>query len=126
MSRSLFLTIVAIIALLFGGMMFLSPTTATSAFKMNGSNETAILFRVLGTTVLPLALLNFLVRNHPASATLKAILWTNVGIHLLSLGVDSWIAATGQLPVAGVAPGIAAHIFIGLGSFIYIQRMEAT
>ena len=124
MSRSLFLTIVAFIALLFGGMMFLSPSTATSAFKMTGNNETAILFRVLGATVLPLALLNFLVRNHPASETLKAVLWSNVAIHVLSLGIDIWVAATGQLPIAGVAPGIVAHIFIAAGSFFYISRME--
>ncbi len=124
MSRSLFLTIVAIIALLFGGMMFLSPSTATSAFKMTGSNETAILFRVLGATVLPLALLNFLVRNHPSSATLGAVLWTNIAIHVLSFGVDLWIAATGQLPFVGVAPGLVAHVFIAVGSFIYVQRME--
>ncbi len=124
MSRSLFLTIVAIIALLFGGMMFLSPSTATSAFKMTGSDETAILFRVLGATILPSALLNFLVRNHPATATLIAVLWTNIAMHLLLFGVDTWIAATGQLPFAGVAPGLVAHAFVAVGSYYYLRRME--
>jgi hypothetical protein len=124
MKRSLFFWIVAILALAFGGLMFLSPSLAAQAFGLQESAGTAVVFRILGATLLALALMNFLVRNHPASETLKAVLWTNVAVHGLGAVADLWSAAAGSIAFSGIGAGLVVHLFVGVGSLIYIARME--
>ena len=51
MKRSLFLLITAILALLFGGLMFLAPSVAGGAFGIPASVATDALFRILGATL---------------------------------------------------------------------------
>lgn len=125
MSRSLFFWITAILALLFGGLMFLSPGTAASSFGLDQSPGTDVLFRVLGATLLSLALLNFLVRNHADSETLAAVLWANVATHGLGLIADVASVVAGPLKPSAIAFGVIVHLFVGIGSLIYAMRMRS-
>lgn len=125
MKRSLFFWITAILALLFGGLMFLSPSGASQAFTLEQSAGTDVLFRILGATLLALALLNFLVRNHGDSETLAAVLWANVATHGLGLIADISSVVIGPLKVSSIALGVIVHLFVGIGSLIYATRMRS-
>ena len=97
MKRSTFFLIAAIVATAFGALMLLVPRFAAQGFNLAASGETDTLFRALGATLLSLAVLNFLVRNHPASETLKAVLWTNVA------GARDWVGRRSLVGVPGAA-----------------------
>jgi len=122
MKRSLFLLITAILALLFGGLMFLAPSVAGGAFGIPVSVATDALFRILGATLLSLAVLNFLVRNQPLSETLVAVLWTDFATHALGLIADLWSVGAGAFTVTNALPGLVVHLFVGIGALIYIFR----
>jgi hypothetical protein len=69
--------------------------------------------------------MNLLVRNHPASDTLKAVLWTDVATHGLGTIADLWSVAAGSLAASSIAAGLVVHLFVGVGALVYIIRMEA-
>jgi hypothetical protein len=125
MSRSVFFVIVAILSALFGILMFLAPGVAAQSFGVEASSATSAIFRVLGTNLLSVGLLNFLVRNHPASATLRAVLWLNISAHGLGAIADIWSVTAGDLALSRIALGFVSHAIIGLGSIYYLARMEA-
>jgi hypothetical protein len=124
MKRSLFFWITAILALLFGGLMFITPPGAAQTFGLAESTAGDVVFRILGATLLGIALLNFLVRNHADSETLAAVLWTNVAVHGLGLIADISSVVAGRLTVSSVAFGVIVHLFVGIGSLIYATRMR--
>ena len=125
MKRGLFFLIAAIVATAFGALMLLTPQFAAQSFGLTASGETDTLFRALGASLLSLAVLNFLVRNHPPSETLKAVLWTNVAAHGIGLIGDLWSVSLGPLSFANILPGVVVHVVLGLGALYYLTRMEA-
>jgi hypothetical protein len=120
MKRGLFMLITAILALLFGGLMFLAPAVAGGTFGISGSVATDALFRILGATLLSLALLNFLVRNQPTSQTLAAVLWTDFTTHGLGLIADLWSVGARAFTLTNAMPGLVVHLFVGIGALVYI------
>jgi hypothetical protein len=126
MKRSLFLIITAIIATLFGGMMLFMPDKAAEGFGMTSTLETALLFRSLGGLILCSGVLNFLVRYEVDSKTLKAILIFNIMFHAISMTNDIIGVSQGILTFDKVIPGQVAHIFIGIGSVIYLLKIKTT
>lgn len=125
MRREYYFWVAAILALLFGLLMFLAPGTAAGAFTLTASPATDTIFRVLGAVMLGVALLNFLVRNHPMSETLKAVLWANAAIHGIGFVGDLWSVAAGSVSFGGVAIGLLAHIVVFAGAACYIAMPNA-
>jgi hypothetical protein len=126
MKRSYYFWVAAILALLFGLLMLFVPGQAASAFQLGTSNgSTNTIFRVLGSVMLGVALLNFLVRNHTMSETLRAVLWTNVAIHGIGFLADLWSVQQGDVPFSGVAIGLVAHLIVLLGGAYYLWRPAA-
>jgi hypothetical protein len=74
MKRSIFLLIVALIAFLFGTMLLLAPAKAGEGFGFASSPQIDVLFRAMGGMILSAGILNFMVRSHADSPTLKAVL----------------------------------------------------
>ena len=126
MKRSVFFLIAAVLFAAFGALMFFAPQVAAQAFALTASTGTDALFRILGATLLALGVMNFLVRNHPASETLKAVLWTDVATHGLGTIADFWSVAAGSLAFSSIVAGLVVHLVVGLGALVYVLRMEAT
>ena len=124
MSRSLFFLIIAVVGLVFSVALLLVPSTVAQSVGLSGSAETAFLFRALGAVLLSVTLANFLVRNHPDSPTLAAVLWMNIAAHVLSIMVDLVGQAQGLVTMAHSAPGLVVHLVIALGAYFYIRRMN--
>ena len=126
MRRAYYFWLAAILALLFGLLMLLAPGQAASAFQLGTSNgSTNTIFRVLGSVMLGVALLNFMVRNHTMSETLRAVLWANVAIHGIGFLGDLFSVQQGDVPFAGVAIGLVAHLIVLLGGAYYLWRPAA-
>ena len=126
MRRAYYFWLAALPALLFGLLMLLAPGQAASAFQLGTSNgSTNTIFRVLGSVMLGVALLNFLVRDHTMSETLRAVLWANVAIHGIGFLGDLWSVQQGDVPFAGVAIGLVAHLIVLLGGLYYLLRPAA-
>ena len=88
MKRAYYFWIAAILALLFGLLMLFAPVQAAGAFGLPASSATNTTFRVLGSVMLGIALVNFLVRNHAMGETLRAVLWGNLAIHGIGFVAD--------------------------------------
>ena len=126
MKRSTFFLITAILAFIFAAMMLLVPGTAAEGFGMAPTPETNLLFRSLGGMLLSASILNFLVRNHRDSDTLKAVLMFNVALNLLGMLSDVPGIIEGILPFGKVVPGHIVHLFIIIGSFIYLRKIKSS
>ena len=124
MKRSLFLLITAILALLFGALMFLAPSLAAQFFGIPDSVGIDGLFRIIGSTLLGLAVLNFLARNQPSSPTLAAVLWADVATHTIGFIADLWSAGAGAFTFTAALPGFVVHAFVAVGALIYVLRMD--
>lgn len=125
MKRSYYFWLAAILALAFGLLMFFAPAFAATQFQLTGSPATATIFRVLGSVMLGVAALNFLVRNHPMSETLRAVLWGNATIHGIGFIGDLWSVNLGDIPLGGVAVGLVAHLIVLAGALYYLWRRNA-
>jgi len=125
MKRAYYFWVAAILALAFGLLMFFAPAFAATQFQLAGSPATATLFRVVGAVLLGVALLNFLVRNHTMSETLRAVLWANVAIHGIGFVGDLWSVQLGDIAFSGVAVGLVAHLIVLLGGAYYLWRPSA-
>lgn len=125
MKRSYYFWLAAILALAFGLLMFFAPAFAATQFQLAGTHATATIFRVLGSVMLGVAILNFLVRNHAMSDTLKAVLWGNAAIHGIGFAGDLWSVQLGDIPFGGVAVGLVAHLIVLLGALYYLWRPNA-
>ncbi|HNR08781.1 MAG TPA: hypothetical protein PKM27_15790 [Saprospiraceae bacterium] len=125
MKRSIFFIITAVVAILFGGMMLLTPAMTSENFGLETTPESTLLFRSLGGMVLSLGLLNFLVRNEPDSKPLQAVLMVNMVSHIISMGNDFYGASQGILEFSKLAGGMVAHVFIVVGSAFYLLKMKS-
>ena len=126
MKRAYYFWLAAILALAFGLLMFFAPGVAATQFQLaRSSPATDTIFRVVGSIELGIALLNFLVRNHPMSVTLKAVLWGSVAIHGIGFIGDLWSVQLGTIALAGVAVGLVAHLIVLVGAIYYLWRPNA-
>lgn len=124
MKRSVFFIIIAIVGILFGGMLLYAPGMSAENFGWTPTPEISLLFRSMGGMILSLGILNYLVRNEPDSYTLKAVLIFNLMAHLIGLIVDINGVREGVLMFNNVAIGFAVHILISLGCIYYLTRIN--
>lgn len=126
MARRMFFSIAAILGALFGLMMFFAPSVAAGGFGFSDTPETEALFRAFGALIFSSGAMNFLVRNQPWSATLGAVLWTDVITHATSMIADGWALASGTLALQGAIPGQVTHVIVLVGALYFLWRGERT
>jgi len=125
MKRAYYFWVAAILALLFGLLMLFAPAQAAGAFGLAASPATNTIFRVLGSVMLGVALVNFLVRSQPMGETLRAVLWQNLAIHGIGFVADCYSAATGDAAWSGIGAGLVAHLIVLVGAAYYLWRPSA-
>ncbi len=124
MKRSTFMLIVAILAFVFGAMMFFIPSLAAQSLGLAFTPYTSSLLRGMGGLIIGSGMINLLTRNSKDAATLKAVLLTNIITHIFGLFADAWGIFDGALTVAKMAPVEVTHLFSGIGSLIYLVRLR--
>jgi hypothetical protein len=124
MKRSLFFLITAIFSILTGSVHLFFPNFIVESNHWISSPQIEFLFRLLGGLVFSLAVLNFLVRNHANTDTLKAVLVCNALNHTINLINDIMSFQQGIANFKDSIPFIAGHLFIGIGSLYYLMKIK--
>lgn len=124
MKRSLFLTISGILSFVFGAMMFFVPALAAQSLGINVTADTTSLLRGMGGLIIGFGTVSFLARNNNDKASLTIILTANVITHALGLSVDILGVINGTLTLVKMAGVEVTHLFIGVGSLIYLLRIR--
>ena len=105
----IFLSIVAFIGWLVGGMLLFAPGKFYAPTGIIMNPMVATLAQAHAATLIGLAFINWLARNADPTL-LSPVLTGNLITQVLSLGVVLWTAMLGA--GAAVAPGIAIHIVL--------------
>lgn len=120
-----FFIVAAVIGALLGLLMFFAPAFAGQSFGVVTTPLAESLFRVLGAALVAVAIMNFMVRDHPASPTLNAIVLMNVTIHAFGTVADIWSTLLGALTWSGIAPGLVVHVVVGVWALVLLTRRSA-
>ena len=122
MKLSVFLTIAAVLAFLFGLAFFLIPMQTVSLYGITLDPAAQFVPRYLGATFLGVAVLNWLARSAASSEALRAILLGDFVLSALGLIVALWekIAGEGN---ALVWSTVVIYLFLTLG-FGYFKFMK--
>ncbi len=126
MKRSTFLTISAIVPLLVGLMCLCAPSVLIESVKLAPPSATANVYaRTAGVLLCAVGLLNFLVRKHASSPTLRAVLVANMVLQLGILPVDPHAYLSGVFHTVGsFAPNTVLHVCLALGCAYYLRQMR--
>lgn len=126
MKRSTFLLIVAIIAVPFGCLMIFAPGKALEGFGLTPDPLSSVLMQLIGSFIVSAGILNFGVRRHEDSLTLRSVLLFNILSHALGLVIDCMSIANEVMIFSKIMPGIAIHLFVGVGSLIYMMKIKTS
>lgn len=124
MKRSIFFLIIAVLNGFMGAFMTIAPASAAETFGMAVSPHLVSMMRSLGTVLLSLGVLDFLVRNEEDSSALRAVLIFNLLGHGLGLFFGILDVAQGIIEFAKVAPGLTVPLLGTLGSLFYLMKMK--
>lgn len=125
MRRSIFLIITAVIALIFGGMMFFLPEVVIEGFESAPDPFSKFVIREVGLIILCSSVLNYLVRNNGDSMALKAIFIFNMLYHVTMIPIVLIGVSQGVFTFDKSIGGLAAHLFIGIGSLFYLMKIKS-
>ncbi|MEO5592724.1 MAG: hypothetical protein ABIR15_03945 [Chitinophagaceae bacterium] len=124
MKRSTFLLITAILSFAFGAMMFFVPNFAAGFLDIATTPQTISILRGMGGLIIGSGAINYFLRSQNNTAIIKGLLLTNIITHLLGLSADIWGIVDGALTIRKMAPVEITHLFAGIGSLIYLLRLN--
>ena len=124
MARSRFLLISGILSFIFGAMMFFVPSFGAQSIGISLAPESLSLIRGMGGLIIGSGAINFLMRNNSNSESIKALLLTNIITHIFGMGADIFGLMDGVLVLSKIAPVQITHLFIGVGSLIYLTTLS--
>ena len=104
--------------------MFFIPDMVAEEFGSEHTPFSTFLMQEMGLIILCSGVLNFLVRNHSDSTTLKAILIFNIGYHIVMIPIVFIGVSQGIFTIDKSFGGLAAHLFIGIGSLYYLFKIK--
>jgi hypothetical protein len=120
MKRSTFLLITSLASFGFGAMMLAYPVFAGDLLGIAAKAETLSVLRGMGGLIIGSGAINFFLRKSGDPGTLRGLLLTNILTHALGLFADAWGIADGVLSIGKMAPVELTHLFVGIGSAIFL------
>lgn len=125
MSRSLFLTIAALMAIGVGGMALLAPETMLSSKGIVGNAVARVWMREVGAVLFAVGVVAWRVRHHEDSPTLRAFLWGNAVLQLALLPIELMARSQGVIPsTAGVVPNSVLHVVLAAGFIVHARAVR--
>lgn len=124
MKRSNFLLISAILSFVFGAMMFLMPAFAANFLAIAATPQTISVLRGLGGLIIGSGAINFFLCNQSDVTVLRGLLLANIITHLLGISADILGVLDGALTTSKIAPVEITHLFVGIGSLVYLLRLK--
>jgi len=125
MHRKTFLTIVALVATSIGGVALLIPGPFLREVKAAAPSDTAnVMARTVGILLVTVGVLNFLVRDHEDSPTLRAVCIANLFLQVGIMPIDPLAYFNGVYKSLGAfVPNTALHLVLAAGFVFYLVRM---
>jgi len=124
-SRSLFLTLAALIAIGVGGIALLAPEVLLSSKGIHGNAPARVWVREVGAMLLAAGVTAWLVRAHEDSPTLRALLWGNALLQIGLLPIELIAHAQGViLHTMGVVPNTVLHVVLASGFVTYARAIR--
>lgn len=126
MKRKTFLTITSVVAFLIGCFALMSPSVLIENVKNAPPSETAnVMARTVGILLITVGLLDFLVRKHEDSPTLRSVLIANLVLQIGIMPIDPSAYLSGVYKTVGsFAPNTILHIFLAGGFVYYLAKMK--
>ena len=124
MTRSTFLSVAASVALLVGGLALLAPAILLAELKHAEVTPAAmVMARTVGVLLLCVGALALLVRRHPDSRTMRAVLLANLLVQLGLLPIDPLAWYGGAFHTLGsFVPNTLIHLGLAAGFAFYWRR----
>jgi hypothetical protein len=125
MSRPIFLTIASFIALSVGAFALLFPGILLESKGVVPLATTSVWMRETGLLLLALGIINFAMRKHEPSGTLKALLSGNIIIQI-GLFVIELLAYSNNVitKLSGIIPNLILHILLAIGFAYFLKTMD--
>lgn len=124
-SRSSFLTFAALIAIGVGGMALLAPDVMLSSKGIAGNKAASVWMREVGVVLLAMGVVNWLIRAHEDSPTMRAVLWGNALLQVGLLPIELVAYVHGVIPTAaGIAPNTVLHVVLAFGFFTFARAIR--
>ena len=126
MSRAVFLTIVSFVALAIGSFAFFLPATLIDVAKHADPSATAnVMARTVGALLIAMGVLNFLVRKHADSDTLRAVLIANIVLQVGIIPIDPYAYYMGVFRgLDSFLPNTVLHLLLVSGFTFYLLKMK--
>lgn len=114
MNLSTFLTITALIGLVVGLGMLILPEQVFDIAAISLDEGSKSVARSLGALIVAVSLINWIARKVEDSLALRAILYGNLALHLLTMVADILAITTGAISEMGWV-SVAVHAVLGAG-----------
>jgi hypothetical protein len=124
MKRNVFLTIAAILAVIFGSAMTFTPDKMIQNMATASDPSSLHVLQWAGNMLLTIGLINFLSRNDAGSPALRAVMIGNIFLHAGGLIVDWYHYSIGFVNVSGLATGMVVHVLLIIGFVYYLGKMN--
>lgn len=128
MNRKLFLTVVACVAFAVGSVALLGPGVFLETGKGALPSEAArVMMREVGVLLVAVGLLGWLVRDHPDSPTLRAILLANAVLQVGIFPIEIVAYQRGVFPLlSGILPNSVFHVLAAAGFAYFAAKVPRT
>jgi hypothetical protein len=124
-SRSLFLTFAALIAVGVGGAALLAPEVMLASKGITGNAAARVWMQEVGAVLIAVGVTAWLVRKHEDSPTLRALLWGNALLQVALLPIELVACAQGVIPgTAGIVPNTVLHLVLTLGFVTFARAIR--
>ncbi len=105
--------------------MFFVPNFAAAFLNIVTTPQTISVLRGMGGLIIGSGAINYLLRNQNNTNIIKSLLLTNIVTHVLGLSADVWGILDGALTMIKMAPVELTHLFVGIGSLIYLLNLNS-
>jgi hypothetical protein len=125
MSRQIFLTIASVIAFCVGLFATLFPGTLLESKGVEPLVGTLVWMRETGLLLIAVGIINFLIRKHESSETLKTILLGNIIIQIGLFVIELLAYFNGVITkLSGIIPNLTLHILLAIGFIYFLLKKE--
>lgn len=127
MSRKVFMSVVACVALLVGSFALIGPGAFLQGAKGALPSAAAeVMMREVGILLISVGILGWLVRAQPDSPTLKSVLWANALLQVGIFPIEIAAYLRGVFPVlSGILPNSVFHVVAAAGFMYFASKCRA-
>lgn len=126
MKRKTFLTLTSVIVFVIGGLALSAPEVLLTNVKHAAPSAAAsVMARTVGILLVSVGVLDFLIRDHEDSPTLRAVLSANLFLQVGILPIDPIAYVSGAYRQLGsFVPNTVLHVLLAGGFIFYLSRMK--